>query len=177
MYTELRGQHLSQEKVGERHFALIQHTVPTEFPGRSYSAMAPGGKTAKGASQACPVHPSRRHTSATNLTLRQTPHCCNPDPWDKGHKLELRSAGCPCLYIWQIHPLHFQMQSFEPSPCSSWLPSEGHDIHVFHMQVHASQAFLGAELSFTGLLLEVCETLYLPPGGKVEGGGAKICPC
>lgn len=96
MYTELRGQHLSQEKVGERHFALIQHTVPTEFPGRSYSAIAPGGKTSlPGLSCASlpQTHTCHRPHTATNAPLLQ-PRSVGQRPRAGVKK---SGAGCPCL--------------------------------------------------------------------------------
>lgn len=125
IYHQLRGQHLSQEKGGETHFALIQHTVPTEFLGRSYPATAPGGKMAKQASQVCcALHFT--HTD-TNLPLTSpctsTESCCNTNlcSW---------AANCssgdtwslPAPYIWQFHLLHFQRQTFKPFSQSSWLP-------------------------------------------------------
>lgn len=72
IYHQLRGQHLSQKKGGETHFALIQYTVPTEFLGRSYPATASGGKMAKQASQVCAV-PSISHTQ-TQISINLSVH-------------------------------------------------------------------------------------------------------
>jgi len=55
-------------------------------------------------------------------------------------------------HLWKFHPLHFHMQTFSPVTTAPGYPcSEGHDIHIFHMQVQASQGFIAYELSFTGL--------------------------
>lgn len=174
MYTELRGQHLSQEKVGERHFALIQHTVPTEFPGRSYSAIAPGGKTSlPGLSCASLPQTHTCHRPHTATTLR----CCNPDLWDKGRDLALRRA------VQVVHALHLAVPSFTFPNAKLWALSPQllagfwgtrHPCfpHVSTCKPSFFRCWAFFHRSFIRSLWNTLSTTR-----RKRRGGKKICPC
>lgn len=170
IYHQHRGQHLSQKKVGETHLVLIQHTVPTEFLGRSYPATAPGGKMAKQASQPCPV-PSISHTQT---------HICHwplhaPQQQLLQHKSVQQSSKLQlrrCLTTGNSTLCTSKHKPLSLFPKLLAIPVLK-DIHIFHLLVQASQAFTAHELSVTDLfriLSFIRHLWYLPQGGK----GAKI---
>lgn len=79
-------------------------------------------------------------------------------------------------YLWQFHPLHFQTQTFQPSPTLLAIPVLRDTTSTFstckYMQANLLQlmSFLSQVFSEFYLLLEVCQILHLPRGGK---GGKK----